>query len=328
MPTTECCRPVESPHNKGPHRTRSLAVTMVLGGGFSLILYNHGVSWWLAPLAVSGVVLAHMVILGGIVFSARRVTRRRGSPGRATSRQGETEHSHEAEGALLHRPRLFDWLVQVIMLGRERKLREWMLKLIDLESGDVVLDVGCGTGTLLLAAAERVGPSGALHGIEPSTEMAAHARQKAEARGVSLEVVEGSAGSLPYPPASFDAVFCTLVLHHLPTPMRDVAIREMRRVLRPCGRVVIIDWQRPKSLARAITGGLSLASLLHKLRPGASPSDVLDIEPLMIELGLEDITRHAFGSGVLVAVVGRLGSRTRAIHQTESQGITRVRSDA
>lgn len=131
-----------------------------------------------------------------------------------------------------------------------------------------------------------------------------------------LEVVEGSAGSLPYRPASFDAVFSTLVLHHLPGSMRDVAIREMRRVLRPGGRVVTIDWQRPKSLVRAMSSGLSLPYLLHSLRPGAPPPNVLDIEPLVRELGFESVTRHAFGGGVLVAVVGRLGSGTGAIEKT------------
>ncbi len=328
MHTNHRCRPVESPQPSSTDRSRSLAVTMALGGGCSLILYYHGASWWYAPLAVPGVALAHMAMLGGIVFVATRVTRARRAPGRAIGCQGNTEHSNEHESDLLHRPRLFDWLVRVITLGRERKLRQWMLDLADLDPGNVVLDVGCGTGTLLLAAAERVGPSGALHGIEPATEMAARARHKAEARRVPLEIVEGSADSLPYPPVSFDAVFCTLVLHHLPGSMRDLAIREMGRVLRPGGRAVIIDWQRPKSLARAITDGLSLISLLHSLRPGDSPSKVLHIEPLMTELGFEDITRHAFGSGVLIAVVGRLGSGARAIDQADLQDITRVRSDA
>jgi SAM-dependent methyltransferase len=279
-------------------------------------------------LALPAVVLAHVAILGGIVFIATQVRREPRVAGGANFAQGGAEHSHESESAVLRRPRLFDWMVRVITLGRERKLREWMLDLADLEPGDLVLDVGCGTGTLLLAAAERVGPWGALHGIEPATEMAAHARRKAEARQVPLEVVEGSAGSLPYPPASFDAVFCTLVLHHLPGSMRGVAIREIRRVLRPGGRAVLIDWQRPKSLAGAISGGLSLIFLLHNLRPGASPSNMLEIEPLMTELGFEDISRHEFANGVLGAVVGRLGSGTRAIDQTKLQDVTRLSSDA
>jgi len=98
------------------------------------------------------------------------------------------------------------------------------------------------------------------------------------------------------------------VLHHLPGSMPDVAIREMRRILRPGGRAVIIDWQRPKSLASAMTSGLSVVALLHNLRPGASRSDVLDIAPLMTELGFEEITRPVFGGGVLSAVVGHLSS--------------------
>jgi ubiquinone/menaquinone biosynthesis C-methylase UbiE len=110
--------------------------------------------------------------------------------------------------------------------------------------------------------------------------------------------------------------------------MRDPAIREMRRVLRPGGRVVIIDWQRPDSLAKAARDGLSVVSLLHNLRPGASPPSVLNLEPLMAELGCEDITTHVFGSGVLVAVVGRVDSRTDVVDRAGPESTTPVRSDA
>jgi SAM-dependent methyltransferase len=316
-----------SPRLRGTHRIHTPLVMAVLVGSVSLILYRHGASWWYLPLAVPAVVLAHIALLGGAVFIAAGVARVRRTHRRGACYQGDTSESSDTESGLLHRPRLFDWMVQTIMFGRERKLRAWMLDLADLEPGNVVLDVGCGTGTLLLEAAKRVGPSGALHGIEPSTEMAARARHKAEGRGVRLEVIETSADRLPYPTPMFDAVFCTLVLHHLPGSMRGVAIREMRRVLRPGGRVVIIDWQRPKSLAKAITGGLSLASLLHNLRPGASPPNVLDIKPLMTELGFEDVSDRAFGNGVLRAVVGRLGSETSAADLGESQDLARIRSD-
>jgi SAM-dependent methyltransferase len=299
------------------------------GRAFALVLYTHGAWWWYAPFAVVGVVLAHLVMLGGIVFVATWVTRGRRAHSGTTCCQEGAGHSHQGESKLLHRPRLFDWLVRVHTLGRERKLRHWTLDLADLHAGNVVLDVGCGTGTLLLAAAERVGPSGALHGLEPSTEMAAYARHKAEAHWVPLAVVEGSADSLPYPPASFDAVFCTLVLHHLPGSMQEDAIREMHRVLRPGGHVVIVEWQRPKSFARAITSPLFLIYLLHNLGPSSSPLDVLGIEPLMSALGFEDIARCSFGAGGAVgAVVGRLASGTRAIEQAEPQDLTRVRSDA
>jgi ubiquinone/menaquinone biosynthesis C-methylase UbiE len=329
MPTCQCCQQDEPSQARSTHRARRLAVTMILPGAFALILYTHGAWWGYAPVAVVGVVLAHLAMLGGIIYGATRVTQGRRAPGDTSCCQEGDGHSHQGESMLLHRPRLYDWMARVHTLGRERKLRHWTLDLADLHAGYVVLDVGCGTGTLLLAAAERVGPSGALHGLEPSTEMAAHARHKAEAHRVPLAVVEGSADSLPYPPASFDAVFCTLVLHHLPGSMQEGAIREMRRVLRPGRRVVIVEWQRPKSFARAITSPLFLVYLLHSLGPSGSPLDVPGIEPLMSALGFEDIARCSFGAGGAVgAVVGRLASGMCAIDQPEPQDLTRVRSEA
>jgi SAM-dependent methyltransferase len=121
-------------------------------------------------------VLSHIAILGGIFFVATRATRGRCTYGGTTARQQSPGHSRQDESMLLH-------------LGQETKLRQWMLDLADLQPGNVLLDVGCGTGTLLLAAAQRVGPAGALHGIEPSPEMAAHARRKAEANQISLQLV-------------------------------------------------------------------------------------------------------------------------------------------
>jgi ubiquinone/menaquinone biosynthesis C-methylase UbiE len=329
MPTCQHGQPYEPSQARSLHRARSLAVTMVLAGAFALILYTHGAWWWYAPLAVVGVVVAHLAMLGGIVFAAARGTRGRRAHAGTTGCQEGAGHSHHGESMLLHKPRQFDWLTRACTLGQERKLRQWTLDLAGLQAGNVILDVGCGTGTLLLAAAERVGPSGALHGLEPSAEMAAHARHKAEAHRVPLQVVEGSADRLPYPRTSFDAVFSTLVFHHLPRSMQAGAIREMRRVLRPGGRAVIVEWQRPPSFARAITSPMFLVYLLHHLGPSHTPLDGPGIESLMSEFGFEDNVRCAFGAGGAVgAVVARLASGTRVIDQAEPHDSTHVRSDA
>jgi SAM-dependent methyltransferase len=320
MLTNPTRRPTEASRARTARGARTLIVILALGAGLSLMLYIHGAWWWYAPAAVLAIVLAHMAILGGIIFAATHVH------GGTTCCQQGVGRSHQGESLLLHGPRQFDLLARLMTLGRERKLRQWTLDLANLQPENQVLDVGCGTGTLLLAAAERVGPASALHGVEPAPEMAAHARHKAQARRVQLEVVQASADSLPYPPASFDAVFCTLVFHHLPRSMQGDAVRETRRVLRPGGRVVIVDWQRPKSLARALASPLFLVYLMHNLGPGRSPLDVPGIEALMKELGFEAVARWSFGAGGAVgAVVGRLPSGTRAIDQADPHDITHVR---
>src|SRR4029453_3824073 len=146
-------------------------------------------------------------------------------------------------GLVLHgTARYYDLLAWLLMRGKERAFRERVVDLARLQSGESGLDVGCGTGTLAIAAKQRVGPTGTVYGIDASPEMIARARKKARKAGVDILFKNRGVETLPFPDESFDAVLSTLMLHHLPREAREQCAREMRRVLKPGGRVLAIDF--------------------------------------------------------------------------------------
>lgn len=140
--------------------------------------------------------------------------------------------------------RWYDALVWALTLGRERAFRERILALASLRPGEAVLDVGCGTGTLAVAARRQVGPAGTVCGIDASPEMIARAKAKALGAFASIDFRLAAVEALPYPDAHFDVVLSTLMLHHLPRAAREQGVREMRRVLKPGGRVLAVDFGR------------------------------------------------------------------------------------
>ncbi len=149
--------------------------------------------------------------------------------------------------------------------GQGQELRRRAATLARLRPGEQVLDVGCGTGTLALEVARRVGRAGRVVGVDPSPEQIARARAKAAQRHLPIEFQIGVIEQLTFLDQTFDAVLSTLMMHHLPAPLKRQGLAEIARVLKPGGRLVIADFthkqDRAGQAARFHAGGSSLHDL-------------------------------------------------------------------
>ena len=177
-----------------------------------------------------------------------------------------------ARGLVLHAAAGYDFLAWVLLRGREREFRDRLVRLARVEPGEAVLDIGCGTGSLAIAAKRRVGPSGLVHGIDASPEMIVRARKKASRAGMEVTFTLAAAEALPFPDGSVDVVLSTLMLHHLPRPTREQCAREVRRVLKPGGRVLAVDFGKPAGRPRSFIdhlhrhGGVDLGAIRELLQ--------------------------------------------------------------
>jgi ubiquinone/menaquinone biosynthesis C-methylase UbiE len=153
------------------------------------------------------------------------------------------DQSPRTSGIVLHSPFLYDLTVRLAFLGKERAFRDKLLQLARLRKGESVLDVGCGTGTLAIAAKLVAGPDGAVYGVDASPEMLVKAQQKARKASAQVLFRSGLAEALPFPDATFNVVLSTVMLHHLPQKARLQCATEIRRVLKPDGRVLVVDFE-------------------------------------------------------------------------------------
>ena len=196
-------------------------------------------------------------------------------------------------GLVLNWAARYDLLAWLLTHGRERELREAIIRLAELQTGNDVLDIGCGTGTLAIAATRHVGTTGAVTGIDASPPMIARAKRKAGKAAAPSTFHVAVAENLPFPDRRFDVVFSTLMLHHLPRKTRQQCAEEIRRVLKADGRVVAVDFGRAKRR------GL----FAHFHRHGHV--DVEDIVKLFVEAGLTPVRTGPLGMNDLNFVVAK-----------------------
>ncbi|NEW59224.1 methyltransferase domain-containing protein [Nocardia cyriacigeorgica] len=119
------------------------------------------------------------------------------------------------------------------------RLRDWAHDALALRPGETAVDIGSGTGSEVITFAEAVGPDGTALGVEPDPHLLSAAERNAAQTGSRAKFHSGDAYGIPFGANTFDAVLCERVFQHLTAP--DRAAREIARVVRPGGRVVVVD---------------------------------------------------------------------------------------
>jgi ubiquinone/menaquinone biosynthesis C-methylase UbiE len=208
-----------------------------------------------------------------------------------TRRQEMTHRSHphsveqpaQTEGSLIRWAPHYDLFTNLITFGHANRLRKTTIDQALIKPGDTVLDVGCGTGEVTLAAKARA-KHGNVYGIDPAPEMIAVARSKATRKGLHIDFRIGVIEALSFPDSSIDVVTSSLMMHHLPDDLKIRGLAEIYRVLKPGGHVLIADFMRPTG---SFLNHLFIAFTRHqRLQKG-----VEDLPILLRAAGFREVTQ-------------------------------------
>jgi ubiquinone/menaquinone biosynthesis C-methylase UbiE len=153
--------------------------------------------------------------------------------------------------------RLYEPFVAAVTLGRYRPLLAREVVRLGLGPADRILDLCCGTGLLSRELARRLGPDGEVVGVDASEAMLEQARLA----GGRVVYVRAEADSLPLPDGHFDGVTLFLGLHEIAQAARLPALREVRRILRPGGRGLVLDFASGGPALRRGAVRLALSAL-------------------------------------------------------------------
>ncbi len=175
---------------------------------------------------------------------------------------------------------LFDPLLRWSL--RELELKRRLIVQAQIESGQRVLDLGCGTATLTILI-KQTHPAAEVFGLDGDCKILGIAEAKVAKADVTIALDHGLAYELPYPDRSFDRVVSSLVIHHLTTENKRRAFNEIYRVLRPGGELHVLDFGRPHNLYTSI-----VSPLIRRLEEAADNVQGL-LPEMMREAGFDQV---------------------------------------
>jgi ubiquinone/menaquinone biosynthesis C-methylase UbiE len=150
----------------------------------------------------------------------------------------------------------YDFIQKYVV--RDVRYKSRLIEQAQIQPGQCVMDLGCGTGTLAIMV-KQAQPSAEVFGLDADSEMlkVAHAKKHKDNLDITFDV--GFTNQLPYPDAYFDRVLSSIMIHHLKTPDKEKTAHEIYRVLKPGGQLHVIDFGKPSTFY-----GKLLGPILHE----------------------------------------------------------------
>jgi demethylmenaquinone methyltransferase/2-methoxy-6-polyprenyl-1,4-benzoquinol methylase len=205
---------------------------------------------------------------------------------------------------------VYDAMNRAMTMGLDRRWRRLTAEAV-VSTGDRVLDACCGTGELALAGRRLVGPDGSATGLDFSEEMLKRARRKSD----EVEWIRGDLLSLPFANETFDAATVGFGVRNVDD--LDRALRELRRVLKPGGRLAILEIVRPRGplgvffrawfdglvpiVGKVLPGGAAYSYLPASVRRFPGPEELGE---RVRAAGFDPVAHRLLGGGIVVLMVG------------------------
>ena len=207
-------------------------------------------------------------------------------------------HGHDGpdtKGATIRWARWYDLTSWVLSFGRAQGIRKEIVRIANPRAGEKVLDVGCGTGTLAIMMRKFAGGELEVTGIDAAVEMVEVARRKAEKEKQEIRFEPAAIEALPFGDATFHLATSTYMLHHLPDEVKRDGLREVRRVLKPGGRFVAVDF--------ASGGGGIVGHLLSAFGHAHAADSFDELKSILVEAGFREVREAPMKRKELMCVV-------------------------